>query len=125
MYIVMQRVGIVITGLFTSAHLMAIELTGLGIIKDSAEIIANSIASFPTKQMVIAIIGFIGVSQGLLFFMKGLASFLCGEGYHPTHGTRVGHIRGVIQCLIGLGLATAGALSSLYSAKIVHYLFGL
>lgn len=101
-----------------------IELDGLGVVKEAAEILSKTVATFPTKQMAIAIIGFIAVSQGLFFFIKGFASLLCGDSYRPD-GVRVGRAYGLIQCLIGIGLSTLGALSSLYSAKIVQCIFGL
>lgn len=101
-----------------------LELNGLGVIKDSAEILAKSVSTFPTRQMAIAIIGFIAVSQGLFFFTKGLASFICGDSYRPD-GKRVGRIPGFIQCLIGIGLSAGGAYTALYSHAIMKYLFGI
>ena len=55
-----------------------LDLKGIDVIKEAAEILAKSVATFPTKQMAIAIIGFIAVSQGLFFFTKGLGSLICG-----------------------------------------------
>ena len=100
-----------------------VELGGLGVVKEAAEVIARSIATFPTRQMAIAIIGFIAVSQGLFFFTKGLASIICGDTYTPE-GKRAGHMHGFTQCVIGLGLSVIGSLAALYSACIVRCLFG-
>ena len=100
-----------------------LQLNGIEVIKEAAQILAKSVATFPTRQMAIAIIGFIAVSQGLSFSIKGLVAFICGNSYRPD-GKRVGRIYGFIQCLIGIGLSAAGAAAALYSAKIVTYLFG-
>jgi hypothetical protein len=101
-----------------------LELNGIGVIKESAEILAKSVDTFPTKQMALAIIGFIMVSQGLYFFVKGLTSFICGNAYNPT-GKRIGRANGFIQCLISLAFIAVGSLAALYSALITRYLFGI
>jgi len=101
-----------------------LELNGIGVIKESAEILAKSVETFPTKQMALAIIGFIMVSQGLYFFVKGLTSFICGNAYSPT-GKRVGRLNGLILCLISLAFIACGSLAALYSASITHYVFGV
>lgn len=99
-----------------------LELNGLGVVKESAEILAKTVETFPTKQMAIAIIGFIAASQGLFCITKGLTIFICGDSYRPD-GKRAGSLYGLTQCLIGIGLLTAGSLAALYSAAIAHYLF--
>ena len=101
-----------------------IDLKGLDVIKESAKILAKSVETFPTKQMAIAIIGFIAISQGLFCFAKGFTTFICGNTYRPD-GKRAGNLYGFIQCLVGIGLSLAGALAALYSANVSHYLFGL
>jgi hypothetical protein len=101
-----------------------LDLNGLDVVKESAEILAKAVETFPTKNMAIAIIGFIAVSQGLYFFAKGLATFICGDSYRPTDGKRAGSLYGLILCFIGIGLASAGALASLYSAALTQYFFG-
>lgn len=103
--------------------LKAISLEGLDVVKESAEILAKTVETFPTKQMAVAIIGFIAVSQGLFFFIKGLAAFICGNTYRPD-GKRAGSLYGLVLSLIGLGIAICGALTSLYCINISHYLFG-
>jgi hypothetical protein len=100
-----------------------LNLEGLDVVKESAEILAKTVETFPTKQMAIAIIGFIAVSQGIFFFIKGLATFICGNTYRPD-GKRAGSVYGLVLCLIGLGMAICGALASLYCINISHYLFG-
>jgi len=99
-----------------------LELNGLGVVKESAEILAKSIQTFPTRRMIIAIIGFIAVAQGLFFFLKGLASCICGDIYRPD-GRRAGRIHGLIECLIGIGFVVLGSIIALFSTKIVMYLF--
>ena len=91
-----------------ASSMKAIFVDGLGVVKEAAEILSKTVATFPTRQVAIAIIGFIAVSQGLFFFTRGLASLLCGDSYRPD-GVRAGHTYGLIQCLIGIGLSTAGA----------------
>ena len=100
-----------------------LELNGLDVVKESAQILAKTVETFPTKQMAIAIIGFIAVSQGLFFFAKGLATFFCGDSYRPD-GKRAGSFYGLILCLIGIGLSCAGALASLHCQAITRYFFG-
>jgi hypothetical protein len=100
-----------------------LELNGIGVIKEAAEILAKSVETFPTKQMALAIIGFIMVSQGLYFFVKGLTYCICGNAYSPT-GKRVGRLNGFVQCLISLAFIVCGSLAALYSSSITHYIFG-
>jgi hypothetical protein len=73
-----------------------VKLGDLDVVKESAEILAKAAETFPTKNMAIAIIGFIAVSQGLYFFTKGLATFICGDSYRPTDGKRAGSLYGLI-----------------------------
>lgn len=99
-----------------------LNLNGLDVVKESAEILAKTVETFPTKQMAIAIIGFIAFSQGIFFFIKGLAAFICGNTYRPD-GKRAGSLYGLMLCLIGLGMAICGALAAIYCFKVSHYLF--
>ncbi len=101
-----------------------LELNGLGVIKESAMILAKSVETFPTRQMAVAIIGFIMVSQGLFFLTKGLTNFICGDSYRPD-GKRVGRTNGFFQCLIGLALSAGGTSAALYCSTIVQYIFGV
>lgn len=101
----------------------ALNLESLDAVKEAAEIIAKTVASFPTKQMALAIIGFIMFSQGISFFIKGLATFMCGDSYRPD-GKRAGSLYGLALCLVGLTMAICGAFAALYCATISLCLFG-
>jgi hypothetical protein len=100
-----------------------LELSGIGVIKESAEILAKSIETFPKRHMALAIIGFIMVFQGLYFFVKGFTSCICGNAYSPT-GKRIGYLNGFVQCCVSLAFVVGGALAALYSTSITRYLFG-
>jgi hypothetical protein len=94
-----------------------LELNGIGVIKDSAEILANSITSFPSKATVIALIGLIIVSQGVYLFSKGTVNIMC------SRNDQLLRTRGYAQCLVGLCFLLWGFMASLYCTDLAKLLF--
>lgn len=94
-----------------------LDLNGIDVIKESAEILAHTAKMFPTHKMVIGIIGFIMFAQGLSFFCKGMITLIVGN----NNGT--GRIGGLVTCIIGLNVALLGALCSLFCYKIACLIF--
>lgn len=95
-----------------------LELNGIGVIKESAEILAHSIETFPTHSTAIAFIGLIIFSQGILLFSKGLVNM-----FSSSNDTRIRH-RGRAQFIIGAVLMAAGIASTLHNTKISVLLMG-
>lgn len=105
-----------------------LELNGIGVIKESAEILAKTAESLasalPTYKMAVALIGLIAFSQGLYFLVNGVISLICGDSHRTAEHKHSGRMRGLTTCIIGLTLALCGACSTLFSSTIVMHLFG-
>jgi hypothetical protein len=105
-----------------------LELNGIGVIKESAEILAKTAetlaGTFPTYKMAIAMIGLITFSQGLYFLVHGFISLLCGDSRLTPEHKSSGRLRGFALFIIGLCLATCGASATLFSSIIVMHIFG-
>lgn len=94
-----------------------LDLNGIDVIKESAEILARTAKMFPTHKMVVGIIGFIMFAQGLSFFCKGLITIVAGNN------TGSGRIGGIVTCIVGLNIALLGILCSLFCYKIAYFIF--
>ena len=123
-----KKVGAVLTSIAVSMVLWTtrinalfggkteLELNGIDVIKESAEILARTAKMFPTHKMVVSIIGFIMFAQGLSFFCLGLITLISGN-------ESTSRARGMVMCSVGLSIATLGALCSLFSFKIAYFIF--
>src|SRR5690606_15284335 len=100
-----------------------LEVNNINILKESAEILARTIESFPTHKTAIAIIGFITSTLGLYFFAKGFVMFICGHGHRTTESIQTGRFYGFVQCIVGLGFLALGTAASLYSGYLTHHFF--
>lgn len=105
-----------------------LELNGIGVIKESAEILAKSAetlaATLPTYKMAVALIGLIAFSQGLYFVVHGLVNLICGDSQLIAADKSPGRMRAFTTLIIGLILAICGACSAIFSSTIVIHFLG-
>ena len=94
-----------------------LELNGIGVIKEAAQILANSINTFPTQSTAISFIGLITFSQGIYLFAKGIVNIMSNAGDAQMHRL------GKTQFIVGSALSIVGLFATLYSLKIAKLFF--
>lgn len=99
-----------------------LDLNGIEVIKESAEILAHSIETFPSAATAIALIGLIMASQGIYFLATGLISILSNIRSNKSDASL--HRLGYAQLFIGLLFTSCGCIATLYCALLAEWLFG-
>lgn len=94
-----------------------LELNGIGVIKEAAQILSHSIDTFPTQSTSIAFIGLITFSQGIYLFAKGIVNMRAS--FQDPQMRR----RGKTQFILGSSLLIVGLFATLYSLKIAMLFF--
>ncbi len=94
-----------------------LELNGIGVIKEAAQVLSHSIDTFPTQSTGIAFIGLIVFSQGIYLFGKGISNIMCSAGDPQLR------CRGRTQFILGSTFVIGGTIATLYSTKIAMLCF--
>lgn len=94
-----------------------LELNGIGVIKEAAQLLSHSIDTFPTQSTGIAFIGLIVFSQGIYLFGKGIVNMMSISGDVQMQR------RGKIQFIVGSTFSVGGSIATLYSTKIAILCF--
>jgi len=94
-----------------------LDLNGIGVIKEAAQLLSHSIDTFPTQSTGIAFIGLIIFSQGIYLFGKGIVNIISN-----AHDAQL-RCRGKAQFILGTTLLIGGTTATLYSTKIAILCF--
>lgn len=98
-----------------------VDLKGIAIIKEAAEILAAATNQIPGKATGIALIGLIVTTVGIATLHKGLVNMLLPMGILAQE-KKENRSRAIIHSLISLYFIFAGILLMLFASTIAHWL---